>query len=44
MVVTSYDALGTAEKPHTHGTAIAGAIVAHSKLTGSGAGRRASSA
>jgi hypothetical protein len=34
MVVKSYDALGTAEKPHSHGTAIAGAIVAHSKLTG----------
>ena len=37
MVATSYDALGTAEKPHSHGTAIAGAIVAHAKLTGAGA-------
>jgi Subtilase family len=34
MVVNSYDALGTAEKPHSHGTAIAGAIVANAKLMG----------
>ena len=34
MVVDSYDALKTDEKPHSHGTAIAGAIVAHAKLMG----------
>ncbi len=30
----SFDALGKAEKPHQHGTAIAGAIAAHSRLMG----------
>ncbi len=34
MVADSFNALATAEKPHEHGTAIAGAIVAHAKLTG----------
>jgi hypothetical protein len=34
MVVNSHDALGTNEKPHSHGTAIAGAIVANAKLMG----------
>jgi subtilisin family serine protease len=34
MVAGSYDALGTAEKPHAHGTAIAGAIVARARLMG----------
>jgi hypothetical protein len=34
MVEDSFNALATAEKPHAHGTAIAGAIVARAKLTG----------
>ena len=34
MVVDSFDALDSNEKPHPHGTAIAGAIVAHSRLMG----------
>lgn len=33
-VAGSFDALGKAEKPHVHGTAIAGAIVAHARLMG----------
>jgi subtilisin family serine protease len=33
-VAGSYDALGKAEKPHQHGTAIAGAIAAHARLMG----------
>jgi hypothetical protein len=34
MVVDSFDALDTDEKPHAHGTAVAGAIVAHARLMG----------
>lgn len=34
VIVDSYDALGSGEKPHKHGTAIAGAIAAHSRLLG----------
>jgi subtilisin family serine protease len=34
VVAGSYDALGKAEKPHMHGTAIAGAIAAHARLMG----------
>ena len=34
VVAGSYDALGTAERPHNHGTAVAGAIAAHSRLLG----------
>ena len=34
-VADSFDALGSKEGPHTHGTGIAGAIVAHAKLMGS---------
>jgi subtilisin family serine protease len=34
VVVGSFDALGKIEKPHQHGTAIAGAIAAHSRLLG----------
>jgi subtilisin family serine protease len=34
VVVGSFDALGKPEKPHQHGTAIAGAIAAHSRLLG----------
>ena len=34
-VADSFDALGSREGPHTHGTGVAGAIVAHAKLTGS---------
>jgi hypothetical protein len=33
-VVKSFDALGGNEKPHAHGTSIAGAIAAHGKLLG----------
>jgi hypothetical protein len=33
-VAGSFDALEKAEKPHTHGTAIAGAIAAHARLMG----------
>ncbi|WP_247512345.1 S8 family serine peptidase [Bradyrhizobium sp. 157] len=34
-VSDSFDALGSKEGPHVHGTGIAGAIVAHAKLMGS---------
>ncbi|WP_247838341.1 S8 family serine peptidase [Bradyrhizobium sp. 200] len=34
-VADSFDALGSKEGPHIHGTGIAGAIVAHAKLMGS---------
>src|SRR5207245_5823833 len=34
-VADSFDALGSKEGPHLHGTGIAGAIVAHAKLMGS---------
>lgn len=34
-ILESYDALGSSEGPHVHGTAVAGAIVAHGRLTGS---------
>jgi subtilisin family serine protease len=34
-VTDSFDALGSKEGPHVHGTGIAGAIVAHAKLMGS---------
>jgi hypothetical protein len=34
VVAGSYDALGSSEKPHPHGTAIAGAIAAHARLLG----------
>ncbi len=34
-IVESFDALGSSEGPHVHGTGIAGAIVAHGRLTGS---------
>ena len=33
-IVKSFDALGGDEKPHAHGTSIAGAIAAHGKLLG----------
>jgi subtilisin family serine protease len=33
-IAGSFDALGKAEKPHQHGTAIAGAIAAHARLMG----------
>jgi hypothetical protein len=33
-VAGSFDALGKTEKPHAHGTAIAGAIAAHARLLG----------
>jgi hypothetical protein len=33
-VVDSYDALGSSEGPHLHGTGIAGAIAAHARLMG----------
>ena len=34
-IADSFDALGSKEGPHVHGTGIAGAIVAHGKLMGS---------
>jgi subtilisin family serine protease len=34
-IADNFDALGSAEGPHIHGTGIAGAIVAHAKLMGS---------
>jgi hypothetical protein len=34
FVAASYDALDSKEPPHSHGTAMAGAIVAHANLTG----------
>jgi len=34
FVAASFDALGSKEPPHSHGTAMAGAIVAHANLTG----------
>ena len=34
-IVDSFDALGSTEGPHVHGTGIAGAIVAHARLMGS---------
>ena len=33
-VAATFDAAGTSDKPHHHGTGIAGAIAAHGKLTG----------
>jgi subtilisin family serine protease len=33
-VAASYDATGAGDKPHSHGTAIAGIIAAHGRLTG----------
>lgn len=35
VIAGTFDALKSDEKPHVHGTGIAGAIAAHSKLTGS---------
>lgn len=34
-IAASFDALGSSEGPHVHGTGIAGAIVAHARLMGS---------
>ena len=34
MIVDAFDAIGTGDKMHKHGTAIAGAIVAHARLMG----------
>jgi hypothetical protein len=34
-MVTSFDALGSNEGPHVHGTGVAGAIVSHARLMGS---------
>jgi Subtilase family len=34
-VADNFDALGSKEGPHTHGTGVAGAIVAHARLVGS---------
>jgi len=33
-IAASFDAIGTDQKPHAHGTAVAGLIVAHAQLTG----------
>ncbi|MFL6797606.1 MAG: S8 family serine peptidase [Xanthobacteraceae bacterium] len=40
LVAGSFDALGSGEPPHSHGTAMASAIVAHSRLTGVAPGAR----
>ncbi len=34
VIAGTFDALGSGNKPHSHGTAIAGAIAAHSRLMG----------
>jgi hypothetical protein len=34
-IADSFDALGSKEGPHVHGTGVAGAIVSHARLTGS---------
>ena len=34
MIAESFDAIGSGEKAHSHGTAVAGAIVAHARLLG----------
>jgi subtilisin family serine protease len=34
VVAAKFDAVGGVDKPHRHGTAVAGAIVAHGKLSG----------
>jgi subtilisin family serine protease len=34
VVAAAFDATGSADKPHNHGTGIAGVIAAHGKLTG----------
>jgi hypothetical protein len=34
MIAETFDAIGAGEKAHTHGTAVAGAIVAHARLMG----------
>jgi hypothetical protein len=34
VIAESFDALGSGEKAHAHGTAVAGAIVAHARLMG----------
>jgi subtilisin family serine protease len=34
MIAESFDAIGSGEKPDSHGTAVAGAIVAHARLMG----------
>ncbi len=39
-IVAGFDAIGDKEPPDTHGTAIAGAIVAHARLTGVAPGAR----
>ena len=39
-IVKSFDAVGGEDKPHQHGTAIAGAIAAHGKLSGIAQGPR----
>jgi len=40
VVAASFDAVGGAFKPHAHGTAMAGAIVARAQLTGAAPGAR----
>ncbi len=39
-IADSFDALGSKEGPHVHGTGIAGAIVSHTRLMGSAPGAR----
>ena len=40
VIEASFDATGTADKPHAHGTGIASVIAAHGKLTGAAPGVR----
>lgn len=40
LVAANFDALRSQEPPHSHGTAMAGAIVAHAKLLGAAPGAR----
>jgi len=39
-IADSFDALGSKEGPHVHGTGVAGAIVSHTRLMGSAPGAR----
>jgi len=40
VIAQNYDAVGTPEKPHSHGTGMAGAIASHQRLLGTAPGAR----
>jgi filamentous hemagglutinin family protein len=40
VIAQSYDAVGAPEKPHSHGTGMAGAIASHQRLLGTAPGAR----